>query len=147
MAGSTRDPALADLAEAIYHNLRALGLFVRARHHGLGFCEIVASTSPKLVTTPDGKEASGIALLLASAYDPPTLVFEEINSLQRGLGRKMVAAALEPSIGAFPRVRVNDLSPFQTDGLRWWEHVARVHAAFEWVITHDADATHTRPGS
>jgi hypothetical protein len=39
-------------------------------------------------------------------------------------------------------VRVNDLSPLQSDGRRWWEHVAADHADFDWRITHDADETH-----
>ena len=134
------DPAMRAVAEAIVRNLAALGLFVDLRCYGRSFFEIKASTSPKLITTPDGTEASGIALLLAGAYEPPSLVFEQINSLRRGLGRAMVEAVIagakeRPEV--FRRLRVNDLSPRLRDGRRWWEHVAAAHPEFEWVITHE----------
>ena len=134
------DPAMLAIAEAISRNLAALGLFVDSRSYGRSFFEIKASTSSKLITTPDGREASGIALLLAGAYEPPSLVFEQINSLQRGLGRAMVEAAIagmNERPGAFRRLRVNDLSPRLQDGRRWWEHVAAAHPQFDWVITHE----------
>jgi hypothetical protein len=134
------DPAMLAIAEAISHNLAALGLFVDSRPYGRSFIEIKASTSPKMITTPDGTEASGIALLLASAYEPPSLVFEQINSLQRGLGRAMVEAVIagvKERPGAFGLLRVNDLSPRLPDGRRWWEHVAAAHPEFDWVITHE----------
>jgi len=134
------DPAMLAIAEAISRNLAALGLFVDSRQYGRSFVEIKASTSPKLITTPDGTEASGVALLLAGAYEPPSLVFEQINSLQRGLGRAMVEAVIagvKERPGAFGRMRVNDLSPRLQDGRRWWEHVAAAHPEFEWVITHE----------
>ncbi|MBI5011416.1 MAG: hypothetical protein HZC06_00925, partial [Methylocystis sp.] len=88
------DPAMLAIAETISRNLAAIGLFVDSRPYGRGFFEIKASTSSKMITTPDGRVASGIALLLAGAYEPPSLVFEQINSLQRGLGRAMVEAAI-----------------------------------------------------
>ncbi|MBM3561568.1 MAG: hypothetical protein FJX16_02280 [Alphaproteobacteria bacterium] len=134
------DPAMRAIAEAIAHNLAALGLYVDSRPYGRGFFEIKASTSAKLITTPDGTEASGIALLLAGAYEPPSLVFEQINSLRRGLGRAMVEAVIAGTTAqpeAFRRFRVNDLSPRLQDGRRWWEHVAAAHPEFEWVITHE----------
>ena len=81
------DPAVARTAAAIVVNLRALGLFVEAKRFGPHFVEIVASTSPKLIATPGSPLASGVALLLAGKFNPPTLVFEEINSLEAGLGR------------------------------------------------------------
>ena len=133
------------IEDAVCRNLRALGLHVRARRFGRGFSEIVASSSPRLITTPDGSLASGIMLLLAQKYDPPLVVFEEINSLRRGLGRAMVAAALDgvsAHPGVFRHVRVNDLSPFQQDGRRWWENVAELHPSFAWIITHEEDAAH-----
>lgn len=139
-AVQSADPTMPAVAEAISRNLAALGLFVDSRQYGRSFFEIKASTSPKLITTPDGTEASGIALLLAGAYEPPTLVFEQINSLQRGLGRAMVEAVIagvKERTGAFGRLRVNDLSPRLHDGRRWWEHVAAAHPEFEWVITHE----------
>lgn len=134
------DPAMRAVAEAIAHNLAALGLYVDSRSYGRNFLEIKASTSPKLITTPDGTEASGVALLLAGAYEPPSLVFEQINSLQRGLGRAMVEAVIagakeRPDV--FRRLRVNDLSPRLQDGRRWWEHVAAAHPEFDWAITHE----------
>ncbi len=138
-------PALAELAEDIAANLRALGLFVDVAPHGTGFVEIRASTSPKLVTTPDSAEASGVALLLAAKYDPPALVFEQINSIQPGLGRRMVAAVMEglrAHPGVLACVKVNDLSPFQPDGRRWWETVADGYADLDWRITHDPDDAH-----
>ena len=98
------DPAMLAIAEAISRNLAALGLFIDSRPYGRGFFEIKASTSSKLITTPDGTEASGIALLLAGAYEPPSLVIEQINSLQRGLGRAMVGACRR---GA-SRIRLGD---------------------------------------
>ena len=134
------DPAMQAIAEAISRNLAALGLFVDSRPYGRRFFEIKASTSSKLITTPDGTEASGIALLLAGAYEPPSLVFEQINSLQRGLGRAMVEAVIagvKERPGAFRLLRVNDLSPRLPDGRRWWEHVAAAHPEFDWVITHE----------
>ncbi len=134
------DPAMLAIGEAISRNLAALGLFVDSRPYGRGFFEIKASTSSKLITTPDGTEASGIALLLAGAYEPPSLVFEQINSLQRGLGRAMVEAVIagvQERPGAFRLLRVNDLSPRLQDGRRWWEHVAAAHPEFDWVITHE----------
>ena len=134
------DPAVRAIAEAISHNLATLGLFVDSRPYGRRFFEIKASTSPKMITTPDGREASGIALLLAGAYEPPSLVFEQINSLQRGLGRAMVEAVIagvKARPGAFRLLRVNDLSPRLQDGRRWWEHVAAAHPEFDWVITHE----------
>ena len=139
-AARPADPAIGAIAEAISRNLAALGLFVDSRQYGRSFCEIKASTSPKLLTTPDGTAASGIALLLAGGYEPPTLVFEQINSLQRGLGRAMVEAVIagvKERPEAFRRLRVNDLSPRLQDGRRWWEHVAAAHPEFDWVITHE----------
>ncbi|MGJ0396666.1 MAG: hypothetical protein ACR65U_10635 [Methylocystis sp.] len=139
-AKDVSDPAMRAIAEAISDNLAALGLFVDSRPYGRSFFEIKASTSPKLITTPDGTEASGIALLLAGAYEPPSLVFEQINSLRRGLGRAMVEAVLAGAKArpdAFRRLRVNDLSPRLPDGRRWWEHVAAAHPEFDWVITHE----------
>lgn len=134
------DPAIAEIAGEICGNLGALGLFVESKQYGTSFWEIRASTSPKMITTPDGTEASGVALLLAGKFDPPALVFEQINSLTRGLGRKMVEAAiagLKARPGVFQRVKVNDLSPHMKDGRRWWEHVADAHAEFDWAITHE----------
>ncbi len=133
------------IAEAISDNLAALGLFVDSRPYGRSFFEIKASTSPKLITTPDGTKASGIALLLAGAYEPPSLVFEQINSLRRGLGRAMVEAVLAGAKArpdAFRRLRVNDLSPRLPDGRRWWEHVAAAHPEFDWFITHEEPFGH-----
>jgi hypothetical protein len=139
------DPAIGEIAEEICRNLRELGLFVDRKNHGSGFCEIRASTSPKIITTPDGNEASGVALLLAGKFDPPALVFEQINSLERGLGRRMIGAVIA-GLRAHPerlrRVKVNDLSPVQHDGRRWWEHVADSYPELDWRITHDADSTH-----
>jgi hypothetical protein len=134
------DPAMQAIVDAISANLAALGLYVDSRGYGRGFVEIKASTSPKLITTPDGTQASGIALLLARAYEPPSLVFEQINSLRRGLGRAMVEAVIAGAKArpdAFRWLRVNDLSPRLPDGRRWWEHVADAHPEFDWVITHE----------
>lgn len=144
-AGEKADPAIRELAEEISRNLRALGLFVNNRSYGRSFCEIRASTSAKLITTPGGDQASGVALLLAGGFDPPALVFEQINSLAPGLGRKMVGAVmagLQARPDVLRRVKVNDLSPFQKDGRRWWEHVADGYPDLDWRITHDEDATH-----
>lgn len=144
-APSQKKQDLADLARRIDARLRALGLFVDATPHGDSFYEIFASSSPRMIVLPGSSEASGIAVLLAAAYDPPTLVFERINSIAPGLGRRMVAAILDGARehpGLFARLRVNDLSPIQTDGRRWWRHIADVHNDFEWIVTHDPDATH-----
>lgn len=135
------DPATERIAGAVNRNLSALGLIVECKEYGngTGFWEIIASTSPNRVARPESREASGIALLIAGKYEPPTLVFEEINSLQRGLGRRMVAAvfaALDEAPGVITRAKVDDLSPFQSDGRRWWEHVASDYAQYEWTITH-----------
>jgi hypothetical protein len=133
------DAAMERVAGAVCRNLRTLGLFVECTRYGTSFFEIAASTSKKLITRPDSRAASGIALLLAGKYEPPTLVFEEINSLQRGLGRKMVAAvfaALDEAPSVIAQVRVDDLSPVQRDGRRWWEHRAGDFANYEWTITH-----------
>ncbi|WP_246207079.1 hypothetical protein [Methylocystis heyeri] len=130
------------IAAAISANLRGLGLYVRSKKYGDGFCEIAASTSSKMITLPHDPEASGVALLLAQKYDPPTLVFEEINSLRPGLGRAMIGAVamgLNAHPGVFGRIRVNDLSRRLHDGRRWWEHIADAYPEFEWIITHDAD--------
>ena len=133
------DPALDRAAEAIVANLRALGLFVAAKAYGPHFVEILASTSPKLVTTPGSAEASGVALLLAHSYDPPTLVFEEINSLQPGLGRRMVEAVLQGLAAApespFRKIRVDDASPQGRDGSSFWRRLAAEHAGLAWEIT------------
>jgi hypothetical protein len=139
------DPALAALAGEIAANLRALGLHVTAQAYGARFWEIRASSSPGMIVEPDHPAASGVAMLLAGDYDPPTLVFERINSIERGLGRRMVHAAVEAlrrRPGVLSRVRVNDLSPFQADGRRWWEHVAAAHDDLDWRISHDPDGTH-----
>jgi hypothetical protein len=139
------DPGLAALAGEITDNLRALGLHVTARAWGARFHEIRASSSPRMVVEPDNPAASGVALLLAGDYAPPTLVFERINSIERGLGRRMVHAALDAlrrHPGLLASVRVNDLSPFQSDGRRWWEHIAAANDDFDWRITHDPDGTH-----
>lgn len=141
------DPAVARIAARIADNLRALGLHVRVARYG-SFHEIRASTSPKLITTPGNTEASGVALLLAPKYDPPQLVFEQINSLGGGLGKRMVEAALAPlraEPGVIAHVRVNDLSPFMKDGRRWWERLASNHADLDWRITHDEDDVTHRP--
>lgn len=138
----------ADLANNISQRLRALGLFVVTRAYGENFCEIFASSSPRMIVLPESKEASGVAILLAAAYEPPTLVFERINSNTPGLGRRMVGAVtdgLREYPGLFQRIRVNDLSPIQADGRRWWEHVSLTHKDFDWVITHDPDASHRVP--
>jgi len=144
------DPAMEKVADDIFRNLRGLGLYVNSRRYKRSFWEIVASSSRKMITLPGGKEASGIALLLAGNYDPPTLVFEEINSLEPGLGGRMVGAViagLEERPGVFRRIRVNDLSPRLSDGRRWWEHVASAHPEFDWHITHDENLTHFNTAS
>ena len=143
---SRTEQPIAGLARIIDQRLRALGLYVRIHSHGEGFYEIFASSSPNMIVLPDSAEASGIAILLAAAYDPPTVVFERINSISPGLGRRMVFAVLDglrehPDL--FQRLRVNDLSPLQKDGRRWWEHVVDMNRDFEWMITHDPDATHS----
>ncbi len=135
------DPAIAQIAEAACANLRALGLFVEAKRYDR-FIEIRASTARKIVTTPGDANASGVALLLAPAFEPPALIFEQINSLESGLGRRMahaVLATLRAHPGALTRVKVNDLSPVMSDGRRWWENVADDYADVDWVITHDPD--------
>ena len=137
------DPAAARTVEAVVANLRALGLHVEARSYGPHFVEIFASTSPKLVTTPGSPLASGVALLLAGAYDPPTLVFEEINSLNPGLGRRMVEAALQALAAQecpFRKVRVDDASPLGGDGLSFWRRAAAAHAWLDWEITENEGA-------
>ena len=146
-AGKKQRPPLERAAESICENLRGLGLYVRCKSYGSGFYEIMASTSPKMIVVPDSAEASGIAVLLAAAYDPPTLVFERINALRRGLGSAMVGAVIEglrDHPGLLSRLRVNDLSPLREDGRSWWEHVAARYAEFDWLITHDEDGTHLR---
>jgi hypothetical protein len=139
------DAAVADIAAAIRHNLRGLGLFVEARSYGTGFVEIRASTSRRMITTPGDAKASGVALLVAGKFDPPALVFEQINSVTPGLGGRMVGAVMDglrTRPGALAQVKVNDLSPMREDGRRWWEHIAARHADFDWRITHDPDETH-----
>jgi hypothetical protein len=143
--GFRTDPAIADIAAAIRRNLRGLGLFVEARPYRTGFVEIRASTSRRMVTTPGDAGASGVALLLAGKFDPPALVFEQINSVAPGLGSRMVGAVMDGARtrpGALAQVKVNDLSPVRKDGRRWWEHIAARHADFDWRITHDPDETH-----
>lgn len=138
-------PAIVGIADAVVRNLRGLGLTVEARTYGSAFVEIRASTSAKLITTPGAADASGVALLIAGKFDPPALVFEQINSIQRGLGARMVAAAMDGARvrpGVLSQVRVNDLSPLQKDGRRWWAHMADRHADFDWRITHDPDTAH-----
>lgn len=149
-ANEKSDPAIEKIADDICRNLRGLGLHVESKNYGSGFWEIVASSSRKMITLPDGKEASGIALLLAGKYDPSTLVFEQINSLRPGLGSRMVGAViagLKEKPGVFDRLRVNDLSPRLRAGGRWWEHIASSHPEFEWNITHDEDLTHFETAS
>jgi hypothetical protein len=144
------DTALEKVADEICRNLLGLGLYVEARNYKVAFWEIVASSSRRMITLPGGNEASGIALLLAGKYDPPTLVFEEINSLMPGLGSKMVGAAiaaLETHPGVFQRIRVNDLSPRLGDGRRWWEHIASAYPRFDWHITHEENLTHVNMAS
>jgi hypothetical protein len=144
-SGAKETPLIARAAHNIHERLRALGLYVKTSTYGNEFYEIFASSSPHMIVLPDSAEASGIAVLLAAAYEPPTIVFERINSISPGLGRRMVAAVLEglrDSPGLFRRLRVNDLSPLQADGRRWWEHVAGEHGDFEWVVTHDPDGSH-----
>jgi hypothetical protein len=139
------EPAIEAVAEAVRANLAALGLRVGAQSYGRRFVEIRGSTSDRLITTPDSKEASGVAVLLAGGYEPPAIVFEQINSIEPGLGRRMVGAVLAGARtrpGLFPCVKVNDLSPFQRDGRRWWAHVADAHRDFDWRITHDPDDSH-----
>lgn len=138
-------PEIAQLANAIADRLRALDLVVASHAHGRHFHEIFASSSSRMIVLPDSMEASGVAILLAGAYAPPSIVFERINSITPGLGRRMVAAvidSLREHPGVFTQLRVNDLSPFQKDGRRWWEHVAEENADFTWIVTHDPDATH-----
>jgi hypothetical protein len=135
---ATRDAAAAAIAEAIRARLGALGLYARVDVWRNGFVEVVGSTSPRFITTPDGREASGVAVLLAPRYAPPTLVFEEINSLTPGLGRRMAGAALAPLAegpGVICCIRVDDASPRRADGRSFWEHVAAEHPQFEWRIT------------
>jgi hypothetical protein len=144
------DPAVAQTAAAIGENLRSLGLFVEAKPFGPHFVEIVASTSPTLVTTPGSPLASGVALLLADVYDPPTLVFEEINSLKPGLGRAMVEAALRGLAGQecpFRKIRVDDASPRGRDGLSFWRRAAAAHAWLEWEITENERARRRPKGT
>jgi hypothetical protein len=132
------DPEVAQIAEAIAGNLAALGLHVKATRYREHFWEIVASTSPNLVTTPGGTKASGVALMLGARYDPPTLVFEEINSRTPGLGSKMVGAvlaALDARPERFPRIRVDDSSPRGADGLSFWERIAARDPRRAWDIT------------
>jgi hypothetical protein len=143
---SRTEQPIGGLAKIIDQRLRAQGLFVQIHAHGNSFYEIFASSSPNMIVLPDSAEASGIAILLAAAYDPPTVVFERINSIMPGLGRCMVVAVLDglrEHPGLFQRLRVNDLSPLQVDGRRWWEHIADMNQDFEWMITHDPDTTHS----
>ncbi len=149
-AAEKGDLPLENVVRAICRNLRGLGLYVEQKNYRVSFCEIIASSSQKMITIPEGMEASGIALLLAVAYDPPTLVFEEINSLKSGLGRQMVEAVLaglKEHPGVIDRLKVDDLSPRLSDGRRWWEHIASSHSEFDWVITHDGNLTHFQKGS
>ena len=144
-APEKRNKPVTDVASSVAERLRALDLFVVSQAHGPGFCEIFASSSPRMIVVPDSAEASGVAILLAAAYEPPTVVFERINSITPGLGRRMVAAVLDglrAHPGVFLHLRVNDLSPFQADGRRWWEHIADGYNDFEWIITDDPDTTH-----
>ena len=145
-ASEAKETGLITRAAAnIHERLRALGLHVKTTRYGDEFYEIFASSSPRMIVLPDSTESSGIAVLLAAAYEPPTVVFERINSISPGLGRRMVSAVLEGvrnSPGLFRRLRVNDLSPLQVDGRRWWEHVAEAHVDFEWIVTHDPDDSH-----
>jgi hypothetical protein len=133
------------LAQRIVSNLDQLSLHVKSQKYGMGFWEIRASSSPKIITVPGNETASGVALLLAHKYEPPMIVFEQINSIHPGMGRMMVAAILEgvrcyPNV--FGHVRVNDLSKYLNDGRRWWEHVACNYSDFNWIITHDEETTH-----
>ncbi len=144
----SREPAIARTAQGIVENLRALGLHVEAKLFGSHFVEIVASTSPKLITTPGNALASGVALLLAGKYDPPTLVFEEINSLEPGLGRAMAEAALQAlAEGERPirNIRVDDASPRGRDGLSFWRRAAAAHAWLEWEITENGRGVGSAP--
>jgi len=139
------DPAIAALGETIAANLRALGLVVATTRHGKNFCEIIAATARPPAVRAHHPTVSGVALLLAGGYDPPQLVFAEINSLRRGLGRAMVAAALsalEAHPGVISAVRLNDRSPRGDDGRSWWGHVAADWPQFDWIVTHDDGATH-----
>ena len=100
------------LAQQVVSNLSQLSLHVTSQKYGMGFWEIRASSSTKMITVPGNEAASGVALLLAHKYDPPMIVFEQINSIHPGMGRKMVAAILEgvrcyPNI--FCHVRVNEI--------------------------------------
>ncbi len=138
-------PEITRVADAIADRLRALDLFVASQAHGRRFHEIFASSSARMIVMPDSTEASGVALLLAGGYTPPAVVFERINSITPGLGRHMVTVVLDSlreHPGVFTHVRVNDLSPFQKDGRRWWENIADENADFDWIITNDPDATH-----
>lgn len=136
-AKNLADPQIAAASAAIERHLLELGLYVKAKSYGSHFCEIVASTSPKMITAPGDDRASGIALLLAGGYDPPTLVFEQINSLKPGLGAAMVdavLAGLRESPAGFERVRVDDASPRAADGRSFWQRMAARHAGFDWAI-------------
>ena len=64
-SGPSETNGLQAIEDDVCRNLRRLGLHVRAKRFGRGFCEIVASSSSSLSTTPGGKEASGVMLLLA----------------------------------------------------------------------------------
>jgi len=132
------DPQVAAAAAAIERQLLGLGLRVKSRRHQSHFCEIVASTSSRMITAPNDARASGIALLLAGKYEPPTLVFEEINSRQPGLGSAMVGAVLAglgENSAVFVRIRVDDASPRGADGRSFWERMAARHAGFDWAIS------------
>jgi len=138
-------PPLDLLAKEIVSNLQAIELQIKSTKYDVGFWEIIASTSPKFITTPDCLEASGVAILLAQKYDPPVVIFEQINSIHPGMGKKMVGAvmcALMVYPDLFRHIRVNDLSPYLPDGRRWWAHISELYEDYEWRITHDEDVTH-----
>ena len=134
------DPAMLAIAEAISRNLSALGLFVDSRPYGRRFFEIKASTSSKLITTPDGTEASGSRFCSPAPMSRRRWFSNRSTLCSAAWGgrwwRRSIAGVKERP-GAFRLLRVNDLSPRLPDGRRWWEHVAAAHPEFDWVITHE----------
>jgi hypothetical protein len=76
--------------------------------------------------------------LLAGAYEPPSLVFEQINSLQRASGRAMVEAVIA-GVKVAPRAFMAGSTTLAAlaDGRRRGSDKSAAHPEFDCVITHE----------
>ena len=137
------DRAIDKIADDICRNLRGLGLYVESKKYGSGFCEIVASSSRRMIHRP--RWEGGVWNSAATR--------RQIRSHHaRVRGNKLLEGRVRPSGGGrgFSGLARAPRSFRTTKGQRPVPSIERrsevvgahpriMHSEFDWNITHDED--------